>query len=374
MDTPTQALLGATIGQALFGRRLGRKAAWWGAVAGVLPDLDVIPIAFMGPWGDFLFHRGPSHALWVGPVAGPILGYIAWRWYKRKSVERNEPNDTDHREARTPAADPGSRDALRAWMGLFVLGLLTHPLLDLFTSYGTQLLSPFSNHRFAIQGVAIVDPVYSLVLALALVVGSRYRARPRIGAWAAGLALLLSTAYLFYGLHLNTRAEQEVNRQLAAEGVTDAQVYAYPTIFQVYLRRIVVRAPSEVRVGMLSMWNPHPMDWQTFTPPENPLIDSLRETEAGRIFQWFAMDQIVPRVIQEDGGITVVELHDLRYGFRGPPDRGMWGIRARFDRNGHMIGEVKRFDNMPPGGIREAFAQMFRDTFGRGRGSLTQAS
>ncbi len=68
MDTPTQALLGAVVGQACFSRKLGKRALWWGALGGAIPDFDLLPIAFMGPWGEFLYHRGPTHALWFGPV------------------------------------------------------------------------------------------------------------------------------------------------------------------------------------------------------------------------------------------------------------------------------------------------------------------
>jgi len=48
MDTATQALLGAAVGQAAFGHRLGRRALAWGAVGGLLPDLDVIAVATHG--------------------------------------------------------------------------------------------------------------------------------------------------------------------------------------------------------------------------------------------------------------------------------------------------------------------------------------
>ena len=51
MDTPTQALLGAVVGQACFSGKLGKRALWWGALGGAVPDLDVISVAFTGPLG-----------------------------------------------------------------------------------------------------------------------------------------------------------------------------------------------------------------------------------------------------------------------------------------------------------------------------------
>ena len=157
MDTITQSLLGAVVGKAFFSGRLGKRAVVWGAVGGALPDLDMLPIVFAGPWGEVLYHRGPSHALWFGPLVGAVLGLGVWRFYYGRQGRQS---------ASRP--DPGAPAALPAWIGLFVLALLTHPLLDLFTSYGTQLLTPFSRERFALHAVGIVDPFYSLILVAAL--------------------------------------------------------------------------------------------------------------------------------------------------------------------------------------------------------------
>src|SRR5262245_56598397 len=85
MDPPTHALLGATIAQAFFAPRLGRRALWWGAAAAALPDADVIAIAFQGSWGEIVHHRGMTHALWFGPVVGALTGYLVWRYYRRRA-------------------------------------------------------------------------------------------------------------------------------------------------------------------------------------------------------------------------------------------------------------------------------------------------
>jgi inner membrane protein len=60
VDTATQALLGAVVGQAGFSHKLGRRALGWGALGGLLPDLDVLANLTHGPFGEFLHHRGLS--------------------------------------------------------------------------------------------------------------------------------------------------------------------------------------------------------------------------------------------------------------------------------------------------------------------------
>ena len=84
MDTATQALLGTVVGQACFSHKLGRRALAFGAVGGLLPDLDVIVMASHGPFAEFVYHRGSTHAIWFGPVAGPLLGWAIWSFYRAR--------------------------------------------------------------------------------------------------------------------------------------------------------------------------------------------------------------------------------------------------------------------------------------------------
>ena len=374
MDTPTQALLGAVVGQAFFSGKLGRRAMVWGAVAGAIPDLDILATAFLGPWGEVLYHRGPTHALWFSIAAGPLCGYAVWKGYARRSGREAE-TQTDAKGGveghRIP--DPGDPTALRSWIGLFVLALLTHPLLDIFTSYGTQLFTPFSNHRVALNGIGIIDPVYSLILVLSLALGFLLHGPGRFvrSRRAAFVALLFSTSYLFYGLWLNTQAEKMVRLDLEREGFEDVRVRCYPTILQPYLRRVVGRSDREVLVGTISMWNPGPVRWQRFTMLEHPLIQKVLGTWEGRIFNWFSMGQTAPHVRTLTDGFQV-EIDDIRYGYFGPPDHGLWGIRARFDLEGRLLGAVQRFSRPYPD-PREALGRLWREAFGPPRETVPGA-
>ena len=48
MDSLTQIVLGAAVGEATLGRKVGNKALLWGAIAGTIPDLDVVYIKLIG--------------------------------------------------------------------------------------------------------------------------------------------------------------------------------------------------------------------------------------------------------------------------------------------------------------------------------------
>jgi inner membrane protein len=333
----THGLLGAALGQALYGRSLGRRALGFGAFAEMLPDVDVV-MNFTGPLSEFVYHRGITHALWFGPVVGPALGWLAWR-------RRGKP--------------PGT---LGAWIGLFVVGLLTHPLLDACTTYGTQLLTPFSDRRFAFDAVAIVDPAYTLILVGAIAIGLIRGVASNASRNAALVALALSTAYLVYGYALNERLEGQVRQALRAEGAPGAaEVEAYPTLLQLYLRRVVVRLGVEVRIGWVSTWRRGDRGrWEVFTTPSDPRIDAARATPEGRLLEWFAAGQTVGRIV-DDG--AAVEIDDLRYGFPGHPKDGLWGIRIPFDREGRPRDGVTRFNRPLPQAPGALLRRIFREAF-----------
>jgi inner membrane protein len=335
MDPPTHALLGATIGRTLFGRRLGAGAAWCGAIGSVLPDADLVAVAFAGPLGEWRYHRGLTHALCFGPVVGTAIG--AWWWRRAKDRWR--------------------------WVALFVLALVVHPLLDALTSYGTQLLWPFSHRRFALDAVAIVDLMYTAPLLAAVVLAASHGPA---GSRALGAVVLaLTTAYLAYGLWLNRRDAAEARRQLAAEGAPHA-VHCYPTLLQPWFRRVVARSEDEVRVGWMNVGRAEVIHWARVAVGHDPLLEALRATPDGRMFEWFAGGQTLGRVRREAGG-AVVEIDDLRYGYPERPDQGLWAIRATFDDQGRQTSAVVRVNRRPPGGRGAQLAHIWRAMLGQAR-------
>ena len=92
MDTITQAALGPQSAKTMYAHKLGRKANWYGALAGLLPDLDVLARPMADEWQSLIWHRGMTHSIWFGPVAGTIIGYGLWRYYERKRTRPQTAN------------------------------------------------------------------------------------------------------------------------------------------------------------------------------------------------------------------------------------------------------------------------------------------
>ncbi|MBX9716493.1 MAG: metal-dependent hydrolase [Burkholderiaceae bacterium] len=229
MDSVSQLALGAAVSVAVMGRHTAVwKAALWGAVAGTLPDLDVL-IEHGDPIRNMVLHRAETHALfWLTLFSLPLAA----------SVSRLHGEWAQWR---------------RWWMAMW-LALVTHPLLDTMTVYGTQLALPFSDRPFGVGSIFIIDPLYTLPLLAGAgwALASRGSAR---GLKANAAGLMLSSAYLVWGVLAQGHVERVARQSLAVQGVDVEQVLVTPTAFNSVLWRVVVLAGPTYHEGFYSLFD-----------------------------------------------------------------------------------------------------------------------
>ena len=120
MDSLTQIVLGASVAEAALGKKIGNKAIVLGAIAGTIPDLDIITRFFVDNLTASVMHRGFSHSLIFPFVVAPILAWILKKIYSSYT-----------------------NVSFIDWFKMFFLAIITHPLLDAQTTWGTQLFWPF---------------------------------------------------------------------------------------------------------------------------------------------------------------------------------------------------------------------------------------
>lgn len=296
MDLITQGILGAAVGQVGFQRNLGRKALIYGALIGMLPDADVLARFSSDMCAEMLHHRGITHSLFFAPVVAPIMGWICNKLYKQQ--------------------------LLATWLGLWFWALITHPLLDVFTVYGTQLLAPISNHRFSFCAVPIIDPTYSLPLLLSVIIGYFIKKNPRISQTIAALMLLVTTSYLFLGIAMHDKALLHVRKH---ENFKAQRSEAFTTIFTIFHRRIVVEEEQQFHIGFLNTLSPKPIKWRSFD--KGKISEEIFLKREVRIFCWFADDWVLP--IHNDGSVI---LRDIRFGVNEQSILGYWGIKINSEK------------------------------------------
>jgi len=232
MDSLSQIALGAAVGVAVMGRRTAIwKAALWGAVAGTLPDLDVL-IDHGDPIRNMVLHRAETHApFWLSLFSLPFAAAVA-KLHGQSALWK------------------------RWWLALW-LALVTHPLLDAMTVYGTQLALPFSSHPYGVGSVFIIDLLYTLPLLVG--VGWALRSRGAGPGLAANLAgLVISTAYLAWGVAAQAHVERIARSSLAAQGIAAEQLLVTPTAFNTVLWRIVAIDGERFHEGFYSLLDAAP--------------------------------------------------------------------------------------------------------------------
>lgn len=283
MDSVTQAVLGAGIAGAIAPSGQRRKALLLGAALGTLPDLDVL-IDYGDAVENFTRHRGFSHSVFVLAPAALLL----W-WVLKKTW--------------APV-----REAPGRWLSIVLLCLLTHPLLDAHTAYGTQLLWPLEPPPVMWATVFIIDPLFTLPLLLGVVVGAIVPLRPVSRVLLRG-GLAVSCLYLAWSWVAHERVRHDTRETLAGMGLENAPLFVTPTPFNTLLWRIVVLTPEGYLEGFDSLLLDEPDPGFRAYASDRVSLEAADDVAAVQRLRWFSHDFLRAEV--RDGRLL---LSDLRMG------------------------------------------------------------
>ena len=317
MDSITQAVLGASLQGALLGRWQGRKALLYGAALGTLPDMDVV-IHYGDAVAQMTYHRGFSHSLFVLSALALVLTLL---------IRHFQPN-------------PGY-SSRRLFFTLWLV-LITHPLLDAFTSYGTQLFWPLMPTPTAWASLFIIDPLYTLPLLITLIValcsglkGKTHKALP--------IGLALSSLYLATSLISQHMAVSRVQEQLAQHSINAENIFATPTPFNTLLWRVIVIDGEDYYEALTSWFDQQPP--QLIKLPRGAHLQAaLQDNPSHARLAWFSgdmlrYDQLDDRLVVTDLRLGMTGYHPFRFDFAQLRD-GIWHAqpfieRLGFDRGGN---------------------------------------
>ena len=295
MDSLSQIVLGGAVAAAIAPAAHRRAALLAGAALGTLPALDGLVIARLtsDPVQWMTLHRGASHSLFVLP----LVAWFIWWLFRRRGG----------RVAQAP----------RRWFWAMLAVLVTHPLLDAFTVYGTQLFWPLPVSPTWWSTVFIIDPLYTVWLLLACAVA--WFARERLLAQRVLVAgLIVSSAYLGWSVLAKGMVDRAATATLASMGLQQAPRFSVATPFNTLLYRVVVLTPEgDYLVGDRSVLADRgPMRF-TRHATDQTALQSAAHLPAVQRLMWFNggfMRAQIRRQAQGRAQADVLVLSDLRMG------------------------------------------------------------
>lgn len=305
MDSITQAVLGAALQGTVLGRIQGRRSLLYGAALATLPDLDVI-IRYADPVSQMTYHRGFSHSLFVLTGLAWLLAWLVnTRW-------------------------PGKGYTLPRLFLAFWLVLVTHPLLDAFTVYGTQLFWPLQTTPLSWAAVFIIDPVYTLPL-LAAVLYASCQGLTRRAMQLLTLALLFGAAYLGFGLAGRMAAEQRFQAALDQQGLVASEVRAVPIAFNSLVWRVLAKTPDgDYYEGISSGFDRRAPEMQRL-PRNLELAKVLADQPLHARLRWFTddwlrYDQIGDALVVTDLRMGIPGNYTFRFTMAHRDGQGRWRV------------------------------------------------
>jgi inner membrane protein len=401
MDSITQITLGAAVGELVLGRKLGNRAMMWGAIAGTIPDLDIIANLFMEPIPALAVHRGISHSIFFSVFASFPFAWLIHKFYESNTYRRTGykwfvfllnlglliaiTGSLSYMSVTLGTAVGigvgivvialgilfmyrlyqnyflGAGDIGNAkykdWYVLFFFAFFTHIWLDCHTAFGTQIFQPFSDYRAAFNNISVADPAYTFPF-LACVIIAAFHKRDSI--WRTRwnyIGIAVSSIYMIWTLSNKYKVDRFFEKVIAEEQIEAIRYRTSPTILNNLLWGCVAETDSSYFIGLHSL-----RDKGNTIPRLNEIPkrhERLKDVDGHRdiqILKWFS-----------DGYYTVwknpaggMMMSDLRYGAMEDEITSFEDFVFNFEIQRSDDGlEVKEVRNRPDN-VGEAFSVLLQ--------------
>lgn len=377
MDSLTQVVLGAAVGEAVLGKKIGNRAMLWGAIAGTVPDLDTLFLFSGGEVSEMLYHRGISHSIIFALLFSWVLAFIAQKYYHfgvhqqkwSKALVSILGAITMVLSAVSliyvvsllgasvsvimaallfggvgfcliyrlwinyfRADQPDINVSIFDWYKLFFWGLFTHAFLDAMTVYGTQLFLPFSDYRVAFNIISIVDVFYTLPFLLCVIIAAfAYRRSvteieqdidansfPSYGKrkWINGAGILLSSLYLVWTAYNKSNVDKAVQYTLETNDISYQRYMSSPLIASNFLWSVTIETKDKMYQGWYSILDKNKNIELVPIDKNHDLLEAKEDDLAINTVKWFMKDYYT--IAKTKYGR--LQLNDMRYGLEFSAD------------------------------------------------------
>jgi inner membrane protein len=281
MDSLTQIVLGAAVGEAVLGKKVGNRAMFYGAIAGTIPDLDIISSFFVDTVRALEIHRGFTHSILFSIVFAPIFGFLVSKIDSYKSV--------------------------KGWSMLFFWALFTHPILDAHTTWGTQLFWPF-DIRLAFKTIFVIDPLYTLPFLFFLILAMFQKKDSPKRQRYNRTGLIISSSYLALTFLLKGLSFFQFTDALENQNITYQEIDTKPAPLNTILWTANIKREEDFLIGNYSFFDKSAIQFSSY-PKNHQLINHLMDNEKmQRMIHiskgWFT-------ILEQNGDLFY---NDLRFG------------------------------------------------------------
>jgi inner membrane protein len=318
MDSITQGVLGAAIGEAILGKKIGSKGAIIGAIVATIPDLDVILYLFYSKFEMLSIHRGFSHSIVFSILGAFLIAFLLnkIKWFQDISFKTN---------------------LLFAWLCLF-----THMLLDTFTAYGTQLFLPFSDRRLGFDSINVVDPVYTVPLIIGLVLSLGFYKSSTKRARFNNYGLMISSLYLVFTLLNKEGVKSAVSIEFSNENIEYVSLLTMPVGIANINWYGVAKGKDSIYMLQYSIFQDRDEPIEAF--PINEEYLSQIDESVGDKMRWFAKGYYTVEQINEKIRIYNLQV-DMRGGIKNDtqkvPTAGYFEISKKDGETVFSSGSIK---------------------------------
>ena len=331
MDPLTQGLVGASLALSASKKQHLVVAGSLGLLAGMAPDLDLLIRSTKDPLLFLEFHRQFTHSLFFIPIGSFICALILHPLIAKK----------------------GGLSFKQSWW-YCGLGYATHGLLDACTSYGTQLLWPFTDTRYSWSTVSVIDPLFTLPILFTLILGLMKR-----NPWYPRIAVVWALVYLTFGMYQRDRAEEAGWALAEARRHTPQRLEAKPTFANTLVWKVIYETEHHYHVDAIRAGR----SIKTYTgesiaklnvaadfPWLDPASQQAKDIER---FRWFS-DGFIAR--DPNKGLRVI---DVRYSIVPNEINALWGIELSeiADKGTHAEYTTHRDSSQQS---RQAFIEMLK--------------
>ncbi|WP_439131832.1 metal-dependent hydrolase [Polaribacter sp.] len=304
MDSLTQIVLGAAVGEAVLGKKIGNKAMLYGAIAGTIPDLDVIAGNFTDTVTSLEIHRGFTHSLLFSIIFAPIFAYLVSKFEKYNSR--------------------------KGWTFFFFLTFFTHPILDAHTTWGTQLFWPFEI-RLAFKNIFVIDPLYTIPFLVFLLLAMFQKRASKKRKLYNTCGLWVSTSYLLLTLILKGVSYQKFTKELQQQNITYTEIETKPSPLNTILWTANVETKDAFLIGNSSFFDKNPVQFSEYQKNHHLLGDLVHHSKTKRMIAiskgWFTINK------KND----TLYFNDLRFGtlsIQPNAQNFVFKYKIKIDKNG----------------------------------------